>query len=156
MGFFSSIKNKLGIGGVKVVLEVPGQVEKSKNSFDGKVILTTKSDQYITDLTVKLIEKYTTGRGEEKKTKEYELGVVKTPCNFDIKTGETKEIPFTLNFQILKSGNDELKEKGGVMGGIGKLGAFANNEKSEYSVIATADVKSAALDPNDIKDIKLV
>jgi len=42
------------------------------------------------------------------------------------------------------------------MGGLGKLGSFANNEKSEYSVIATADVKSAALDPNDIKDIKLV
>jgi hypothetical protein len=156
MGFFSSIKDKLGIGGVKVVLDVPGNVEKSSKQFDGKVTLTSKSDQFVIDLTVKLIEKYTTGRGEEKKTKEFDLGVVKVPCNFDIKTGETKVIPFTLNFEILKSSNDELKEKGGVMGGIGKLGSFANNEKSEYSVIATADVKSAALDPNDIKDIKLV
>lgn len=156
MGFFATIKNKLGIGGVKVVLQIPGQVEKNALTFDGKVTLTTKSDQQVIDLTVKLIEKYTTGRGDEKTTKEFDLGEVKIPCNFDIKTGETKEIPFTLNFKILKSTNDELKEKGGVMGGIGKLGSFANNEKSEYSVIATADVKSAALDPNDIKDIKLV
>ncbi len=156
MGFFSSLKNKLGIGGVKVVLQVPGQVEKSAGTFDGKVTLTTKSDQQVIDLTMKLIEKYTTGRGEEKKTKEFTLGEVKIPCNFDIKTGETKEVPFTLNFTILKSTNDELKEKGGVMGGLGKLGSFASNEKSEYSVIASADVKSAALDPNDIKDIKLV
>jgi len=156
MGFLSSVKNKLGIGGVKVVLEIPGQVEKNKNTLNGKVVMTTKSDQFIIDLTVKLIEKYTTGRGDEKSTKEFDMGVIKIPCNFDIKTGETKEVPFTLDFQILKSGNDELKEKGGVMGGLGKLGSFANNEKSEYSVIATADVKSAALDPNDIKDIKLV
>jgi len=33
MGFLSSVKNKLGIGGVKVVLEIPGQVEKSKNTL---------------------------------------------------------------------------------------------------------------------------
>ena len=156
MGLFTSIKNKLGIGGVKVVLEVPGQIEKSSKTFNGKVTLTTKSDQQIIDLEIKLVEKYTTGRGEEKKTKEFDLGKAKVPCNFEIKTGETKEIPFVVNFELLKSTNDELKEKGGVMGGIGKLGSFANNEKSEYYVIATADVKSAALDPNDIKDVKLV
>jgi hypothetical protein len=156
MGFIATLKNKLGIGGVKVMLHVPGQVQKSSNTFDGKVVLTTKSNQQITGLSVKLVEKYTTGRGDDKKTKEFELGTANVPCNFDIKTGETKEIPFTLNFKILKSTNDELKEKGGVVGGIGKLGAFANNEKSEYSVIASADVKSAVLDPNDIKDIKMV
>ena len=95
MGFLSSVKNKLGIGGVKVVLEIPGQVEKSKNTLNGKVVMTTKSDQFIIDLTVKLIEKYTTGRGDEKSTKEFDMGVIKIPCNFDIKTGETKEVPFT-------------------------------------------------------------
>lgn len=156
MGFFQTIKNKLGIGGVKVALNAPEQIEKSASSFDGTVTLTTKSDQQIIDLTVKLVESYTTGRGEEKKTKEFDLGEVKIPCNFDIKTGETKEIPFTLDFTILNSSNDDLKEKGGVMGGIGKLGAYANNESSKYSIIATVDVKSAVLDPNDIKDVKLV
>jgi sporulation-control protein spo0M len=156
MGFFQTIKNKLGIGGVKVKLEVPGQVAKDAGSVSGKVILTSKSDQEIVELEVKMIEEYTTGRGEDKKTKEFTLGEVKVPCGFTIKAGETKEVAFTLPFEILKSSNDRLKEKGGVMGAMGSIGAFANNEKSEYFVDADVDVKSAALDPSDKKEIKLV
>ena len=73
-----------------------------------------------------------------------------------IKAGETKEVAFTLPFAMLKSSNDRLKEKGGALGAIGSIGAFANNEKSEYFVDADVDVKSAALDPSDKKQIKLV
>lgn len=31
MGFFDTIKNKLGIGGAKVELQVPGQVKKRRH-----------------------------------------------------------------------------------------------------------------------------
>jgi len=75
---------------------------------------------------------------------------------FAIKTGETKEIPYTVPFKILKSDSDELKEKGGALGAIGKLCAFAKAEKSEFVVEAEADVKAAALDPSDKQPIKLV
>jgi hypothetical protein len=47
-----------------------------------------------------------------------------------------------------------LAEKGGVMGGLGKLGSFASGEKSEFSITATVDVKGATFDPNDIIQVK--
>ena len=156
MGFFQTIKNKLGIGGVSVKLEVPGQTSKTAGQVEGKIILSSKSDQEVTSLKVRFIEEYTTGRGDEKKTKEFELGLVKISQGFTIKSGETKEVPFSLPFSFIKSSNDELKEKGGALGALGKMSAFASNEKSQYFVVADADVKSAALDPSDKKEIRMV
>lgn len=156
MGLLQTIKNKLGIGGVKVALNVPGQVSKAAGVIEGKVTLTSKSAQDVVGLTVKLIEEWSTGRGDDKTKKEFELGKVNVPASFAIAPGETKELPFSLPFTVLKSNNDELKEKGGVMGALGKMGSFANNEKSAYFVSAEADVKAAALDPTDKKEIRLV
>lgn len=156
MGFFQNIKNKLGIGGAKVSLQIPGQASKAELTVSGKVSITTKSEQELVKLKVKMIEEYSTGRGDDKTTKEYTLGEVNLPLNVTIKPGETKDVEFTLPFTILKSTNDELKEKGGALGALGKVGAFANAEKSSYFVVADLDVKSAALDPSDRKPIKLV
>ena len=156
MGFFSKIKNQLGIGGVQVILQMPGQAEKAKSFIEGKLILTTKSEQFISDITVKMIENFTTGRGESKSTKQFDLGVMKIPGGFNIKPGEQKEIPFNLPFSILKTNADELKEIGGTFGTIGKMASFANNEISEYFVNADVDVKNVALDPSDRKQIKLI
>ncbi|MDO5969680.1 sporulation protein [Flavivirga aquimarina] len=156
MGIFTSIKNKLGIGGVKVNLQAPAQVSMGDSTVDGKVILTTKSEQEVLNLTVKFIEEFTTGRGDNKTTKDFDLGEIVIPGNFTIKPGETKEVPFSLPFQIVKSDADNLKEKGGALGAVGSLSKFANNEKSEYFIDAEADVKSAALDPSDKKEVKLV
>jgi len=156
MGFFQSIKNKLGIGGVKVELQIPAEASKSEGTIAGKIILTTKSDQEVKGIEVKVIEEYTTGRGDDKETKELTLGQVKLTEVFTIKTGETKEIPFNVSFSIIKSNNDALKEKGGALGALGKVGAFADNEKSVYFVEADIDVTSAALDPTEKKQIKLV
>lgn len=156
MGFIQTIKNKLGIGGVKVALTIPGQVSKESGVIKGKVVLTTKSEQEVTQIEIFLKEEYTTGRGDNKTTKTFTLGELKLNEKFTIRPGETKEFSFDLNFSILKSDNDTLKEKGGAMGAIGSMASFASNEKSEYSVEAHADVKSAALDPLDTKSIKLV
>lgn len=156
MGLFQTIKNKLGIGGVKVALNIPGQVSKAAGMIEGKVTLTTKSAQEVTGLTVKLIEEWSTGRGDDKTKKEFELGKVTVPSSFTISPGDTKDIAFSLPFTLVKSNNEELKEKGGVMGTLGKMGSFANNEKSSYFVVADADVKAAALDPLDKKEIRLV
>lgn len=67
MGFFQTIKNKLGIGGVSVELQVPGQVPKTSERLACKTIITSKSDQYLVRLDAKLIEEWTTGRGDDKK-----------------------------------------------------------------------------------------
>lgn len=157
MGFLQKIKNKLGIGGVKVNLEIPREVPKQDSGeIDGKILLTTKSEQEIVSVVVKMIEEYTTGRGDSQSTSDIELGDVELPGGFSIKPGETKELAFTVPYALVKSSNDELKEKGGALGALGKASAFASGEKSKYFVEADVDVKSAALDPSDKKQVKLV
>ena len=156
MGFFQNVKNKLGIGGVKVELQVPGQISRNNNVIDGKITLTTKSEQEVVSYTVKFYEEYTVGRGNEKKTKQFELGRIKTPESFVIKPGDVKEFTFSLPFALVKSNSDELKEKGGALGALGKMASFANNEVSKYFVDADVDVKSAALDPSDKVEIRII
>ena len=156
MGFFGSVKNKLGIGGVKIALQVSGHVSKDDTNIDGVVVLTTKSEQEVLTVTVKFIEEFTTGRGDNETEKEFELGSVTIPANFTINPGDVKEIPFSLPFSFVASNADKLKEKGGALGALGKMAKFANNEKSEYYVNAYADIKGVIKDSFDEKEIKLI
>jgi hypothetical protein len=153
---FGKIKQALGIGTVKVELSIPAQVRKADGSLQGTVKLTAKSDQEVTKLHIKLIESYTTGRGEDKKTREFDLGEIVMPQQLLMTSGDVKDIEFKLGFTLLKSNNDVLKEHGGALGTLGKLGALANAEKSEYFVTVVADVKGTALDPSDRKQIRLI
>ncbi|CAL2086089.1 conserved protein of unknown function [Tenacibaculum sp. 190524A02b] len=156
MGLLQTIKNKLGIGGVKAKLTIPGQVLQSEGVVYGSVELTSKSDQEIVDMRFVFIEEFTQGRGDNQTTKNFELGETTNENSFVIKVGERKSFDFELPFQLLKSKADSLKEKGGTMGKIGSMAKFVKNEKSAYFVKVEVDVKSAALDPFDKKEIKVV
>jgi hypothetical protein len=155
MSFFSKLKQFFGAGTVKIQLTVPPSVSKAGLQVPGKITLNALSDQHVIDVTVKLEESWETGRGQEKQTKTFELGKTTTAKEFDMKQGEERVFEFVLPFELIKSNADELKEKGGALGVLGKAAAFANAEKSRYRVIAEADVKGAAFDPSDQKDIEL-
>lgn len=159
MGFFDKLKSGLGIGGVKVQLEVPGQISRENSSVEGKLVLTSKRDEEVRSITVKMIEEWTTGRGENRKTKEYELGKIVYGNQILIKAGETKEMPFTLDYRFLKSEHDVLKDgKTNFEKGAGALTSFMVKEKSEFFIHAEADVVSAKglFDPTDKKSVKVV
>jgi hypothetical protein len=47
-----------------------------------------------------------------------------------------------------------MAEQGGIVGGLGKIGKFMDSEKWTFQIIATADVKGAKLDPNDVVTVK--
>jgi hypothetical protein len=153
---FGKIKQVLGIGTVKVELSIPAQIEKHSGTVSGSVKLTARSDQEVTRLHVKLIEIYETGRGEEKSSKEFDLGEATIAQQLAMHKGDEKEVAFTLHYELIKSNNDVLKDHGGALKTLGKMGAFASNEKSEYFVDVIADVKGAALDPSDRKPIRLI
>jgi len=159
MGFFGKIKQFLGIGGVKIQLIVDGQIPKpagDSGEITGSVNITSKSSQKVLYLDFFLKEEYTTGTGDNKKTKEFDLGQCKINDKFEIKPGETKTLNFTLPFKLLKSSTQSLSEQKGVLGAIGKVGSFASGEKSSYKVKAEAKVEGTALGPSSQKDIKFV
>lgn len=156
MGFFSKIKDKLGIGGVSVDFTVPAQISKQEQQVKGNITLTTKSEQEVLSIKAILEEEFTQGVGDERGTKTYELGKWSSLQSFTIKPGDVKEIPFEINFKNLKSDADSLIDRGGAFGAIGKLGKLAGREKSAFFVKVDVDVKSAVLDPSERKPVKFV
>lgn len=153
MGFFGKIKQMLGIGTVSVKVSGPANFKVDDPEIKGSVTITGKSDQVIESLTVKFEETWSTGSGDNKTTKEFTLGEKKYP-GFEIKTGEVKTVEFSVPFTYSKSSNDRMAEQGGIVGGLGKIGKFMDSEKSTFQIIATADVKGAKLDPNDVVTVK--
>ena len=155
MGFMAKVKQWFGIGGVTVDLQCENQISKQAGMVNGAVTLTSKSDLHVLTVDVSLIEEWTTGRGEDKETKDLELGKIRLGGNFDIKAGEEKTVQFQLPFELVKSNAEQLQERGGALGALGSVAKFANNEQSEYFVVADCDVKGTALDPSDKKQVQL-
>ncbi len=155
MSFFGKIKQGLGIGTAKVELEIPGQVQGSAGQIEGKVIITAKSDQVVKEVRIVLIEEYTTGRGDDKTSKQFELGTITLP-GMELKAGETHTLSFQLPFQLLKSSNQSLSEEKGVLGALGKAAVFARNEKSEYKVKASLSLQGTMLNPDTDKSIHIL
>ena len=146
MGLWNTIKGWLNIGGVKVKIHDMSQVVPRNGSrITGKVTLTTKSDKSVQKVVNKFLLKRTSGRGEEKKSEEFVIAQAVLNQPLDLKAGESKTMDFAIDYSLQKS----LKDMGGVLGAVGKFGAFVTKEKDEYLVVAEAPVKGAALTPRD-------
>jgi len=163
MSFFKKVKDKMGIGGAGVRLHIPDHAKKSDDFISGAIFLTTKSEQEVVDITVKLVESRTTGRGEDKKTKKRTCGEIKLPGDFTITPGDAKEFSFDLPFQAgaewkdLSGGEVEFKGmKTDLLKSVGKLASMASNETIEHHVNVVVDIKSAWRDPSDKQSIILL
>jgi len=94
----------------------------------------------------------TTGRGDDKETKKSVLGQTVVNGPIQIKAGDEQVHEFHFNYALPV----QLKDKGGMLGAVGKFGAFAAGEKSNYYLTAICDVKVTAIDPSDKVSITIV
>jgi hypothetical protein len=153
MGLLDTMKGWFNIGGVSVKIQgVNPMVPKTGNKITGKVVLTSKTDKQVKTMAYKLLRKRTTGRGQERRTTDYVLAQSGQDQPFELKKEETKTMDFTIPYCMEKS----LKDMGGVLGAIGKIGAFASGEKDEYFVVAECGVKGAAFSPSASVPITIV
>lgn len=125
--------------------DVLKRIFREGGGVNGKILLTAKSDKQVLKVEYKLIEEETTGGGDDKETEETILGRSSLDNPFEIKAGEEKTLEFAFDFAL----KERLADKGGALGAVGKLGAFASATKQEYYVVAECDVKGAAFDPSD-------
>lgn len=157
VAFFKKVKNFFGIATVVVTIETPDTFSENQGTIDGTIVVTGKSEQEITLVKIGLFEHWRTGGGEDKTEKHFELGGVDICTEaFTIQEGEERKFPFSLPFSLIHSKNDEMAGQGGVMGAMGKVGAFLDQEKSTFKLVAMADVKAATFDPNCEKVLKKV
>lgn len=156
MSFFSKLKQMAGIGTLDVKVQMAPDFRATDSALTGTVHITAKSDQSVVKIVLELEEKFESGRDENKKTKFSTVGSLRLPEPFELKAGEVKTVPFSVPFTLGSSDNDQLKAKGGLMGAIGKMGAWAEDEKRSYEFKAVVDVKGTSLDPSDSVSLKLL
>lgn len=153
MGLLNSVKNWLNIGGVSLELRgVDPQISTGQHQMSGTAVLTTKSDKQVLSLSCQVVNEHTYKKDEETKTDRFVLGEQRFTAGFEIKTGETREIPFAFMYSV----KENLRHTGGVFGAAAQLGAAAMGESDTYHLVVIADVKGAALDPSARVLLKLV
>ncbi|MBP9194171.1 MAG: sporulation protein [Saprospiraceae bacterium] len=150
---FGQIKRMLGIEGVKIDVEVHQPVKLSAGIAIGKVRLITIMDSEVTNINIRIIEKYHRGRKKDKLIDEYKVGDMDLNEVFSLKKDEIIEIPFELPFKYYQSEMDKIQDKNFLAAGIVKMAKFIKGVKSEYRIEAEATVKGTKLNPVSKKDI---
>lgn len=150
------VKKWLGIEGVKLELILPEEIDDASGVLKGKVQFYSMHEQTVTRLTIRLIEKYSRGRKEDKKTDEFELGVLDIERRIDIPVGEIIEVDFDLPYKMVKSEMDTLEDKNFILGRLVKTAKWISSIQSEYRVEAEADVMGTPLNPFDKKNVHII
>jgi hypothetical protein len=165
MGFFDKVKGFLNVGGVTVkITKVENPFPAGDTCMSGDFRLTSDSDRQVLSTAAKFY-KVTTSKDEEgkEKTETETLGscstkdyLINDEYPFEIAKGETKDLHFTM---INVDCPPSLASHGGVVGAVGKVGAFMSKmsgEKVEFFVEVTADVKGTPFDPSDKVQVQVV
>ena len=149
MSFFSKIKKGLGIGTAKVELDVQTDIPKDAKEVKGKVTLIATSAQKVLSLKVNLVEKSTTGSGEERREVRRNIQTVSLGEGFELKENETREIPFTLPVDLGNKASFQL------FGGTLEISA-SSAASQHFEIMAVADLEGVALDPSASQYVKFV
>ena len=154
---FGKVKKILGIEGVKLELVIPEKINKDTGIITGFIKFSSLSDNNnIETIHLKMIEKYTRGRGDSKLINEYVMGEMTMYENIVISKNDIVEVPFQLDFVYSKSEMDKLQENNFFTSGLVKFAKKLRGVHSEFTIRAEASIKGTTLNPFDIKPVQLV
>ncbi len=142
-----NIKNWLGIEGLKIEIDMPEEWNTEDQKIGGKLFLFSKRVQHITGLKMKLIERYTRGRGKNKLVTDYVLGEQAVALDMEIQPEQIYEINFDLPFSILQSDVDRMEDWNMLTKYMVNLAKQVKNAHSTYWLEVSAQVDGAAMDP---------
>ena len=148
---FGKVKRILGIEGVKIELSAPEQVPQSDQMISGTIKLSSLSDQSITKIDLRLIEKYSRGRKENQLIDEYIIGELVLQEQVDIKKGEIIELEYQLPFTMKTSEMDQIESKGIFRKGLVMLAKKLSKVTSTFKIVADATVSGTRLQPTSEK-----
>jgi len=152
---FGKVKKWLGIEGVKVELLLPEIAFEQVGAISGQIVFHSKNTQVVTAVRLKMIEKYSRGRGQEKLVDEYVLGNITLKKVIEVPAEEPLAVDFTLPFQLSKSNVDAFGEKNFMTGGLVSIAKKIQAVNSEFRIEVEADVEGTALSPFNKKTIVL-
>lgn len=149
------VKKWLGIEGIKLTIQIPEEVDRNQGEINGKLKFESMNQQTVSWFKVSMIEKYTRGKGKEKRIDEYEMGSMENRNSFQVSPEQPIEIDFKLPFKLYLSEMDALESKNLFTRGFAKLAKIVRGAKSEYRLEAEAKVRGVGLNPFDKKEVKL-
>lgn len=150
------VKKWLGIEGVRITVDIPEDVFLREKKLSGYLIFESKQDSVVTELRLRLIEKYSRGRRQHKLIDEYILGAEVMDNLIQLQANEPQQIPFDLYYEPLKSEMDTLESKNILMKGIIRSAKLIRNVQSKYRLEIEADVEGMAISPLVKKEVKII
>ena len=141
------LKRVLGIEGVKVDLYIKMPIDKKKKEIVGNLKFTTKTESVVKGITVKIVEKYSRGRGKDRLVDEYTIAQLELSDSFVISPEEIVEVPFSIMYEIALSEMDKMAKNNIVQRPFINFAKFLRKVKSEFTLVAEADVDGTTLNP---------
>ncbi|MFT4536098.1 MAG: hypothetical protein ACI9P5_003472 [Saprospiraceae bacterium] len=141
------LKRVLGIEGVKLDLYIKLPIDKKEKEIVGNLKFTTKTESVVKGITVKIVEKYSRGRGKDRLVDEYTIAQLELTDSFVISPEEIVEVPFSIMYEIALSEMDKMAKNNIVQRPFISFAKFLRKVKSEFTLVAEADVDGTTLNP---------
>jgi hypothetical protein len=151
MGFLGKVKGWLNIGGVSLkIAGVNPQIRRGRNEISGKALLTSGTGKQVLGVRCQVVNEHTYKKDGKSRTDTRVLGEQHFREGFEMKSGETREIPFSVSY-FLKE-----KTQTGPIGTTSIVGALPLGRSDSYALVVSCDVKGTPLDPSARVKLKLV
>ncbi len=146
------VKQWLGIEGVKLEILLSEDFQPQRPPLRGVIRLMSKNEQTVSAIKLVLIEKYARGQKEKLLIDEYELGTLVLKERITVPAdGQPIEVPFELDYQLVRSPIDEFGSRNPLYSGLAWAAKKLRNVQSEYRLEAEANVLGVGLNPFDRK-----
>lgn len=146
---FGQVKKWLGFDSVKIKIK-PLEVYPYKiETLNAELEFTASAPALVTYVKVKLIERYTRGRGDNQKIDEYLLGEWTSDEEIEIDGKNTRVIFFKLPFKFQHSNIEKLEHSNLIGKGIATVFKTIKAAKSDYRLEAQCLVEDSSKNPED-------
>jgi hypothetical protein len=146
---FGQVKKWLGFDSVKIKIK-PLEVYSYKiETVNAELEFTANASALVTYVKVKLIERYTRGRGENQKIDEYLLGEWTSDEEIEIDGKNPRVIFFKLPFTFQHSNIEKLEHSNLIGKGIATVFKTIKAAKSDYRLEAECLVEGSNKNPED-------
>ncbi len=153
---FGKVKKWLGFDSVKVKLKPLEVYPRKVETINGELELSCKSTALVTYIKIKLIERYSRGRGENQKIDEYILGEWIHDEDIEIEENNPKIIFFKLPFSFQHSPMEKMEHSNVIGKGIAGIFKMMKAAKSDYRLEAQCLVDGSNKNPEDKAKILFV
>jgi len=157
MGFFQKVKGFFGYGILDIDVQPKSTtIDRHHPLVVGKVIIAAKTEDFIEKITIKVEEVWQKKDINDNPVHEsFRLGDLEFDVQKNVTEGETFSLDFQMPLRLVKSFDDQLRDKGGIIGAAGKMSSLLKSEKSNFWLDTTVHVKSASFEPNKVVELYL-